>query len=600
VGSLSVVDGEGVIRHSTIPAIVGQSRRDDYVYQRLSADPAEVLVASKPFRILNPPYRLVIPLGRRITRPDGGFGGAVVASFVPEDLRGFFKQVDVGPGGTVWVFHPDGVVLFRAPAADNPLGESALGNPIFEAARSLTSAGTLRGPLRAGGPAMLSAYQPLRDPPLLVAVSLSEDDVLADWRREVVLSAGLMILLAAGTALVLALFYREMNARAVAEAALVRSQRLEAIGQLTGGVAHDFNNLLTVILGNLALLRRSGDGTSGGPDPRRLAEIEQAAERASQLTRQLLSVARRQPLQPQVVDLNELVGSLQPMLARVLGEDVTQRVKLAGTACLASLDLAQAESALLNLCLNARDAMPRGGLLAIETSPVTLDGSYAQANPEVAPGDYVMVSVSDTGTGIRPEHLARVFEPFFTTKEPGKGTGLGLSTVQGFVKQSGGHVKVYSEVGKGTSVKLYFPQAAGAAETAPPRPPAEPERGEGQTILLVEDEPSLREMAVEMLEELGYRVVAVGDGPAALDRARELERIDLLLTDVVLPQGLTGRQVAEELARQRPRLPVLFVSGYAEEVIQHRGQLDAGLRFLGKPYSIEQLAQAVRQAMEGD
>jgi CheY-like chemotaxis protein len=251
----------------------------------------------------------------------------------------------------------------------------------------------------------------------------------------------------------------------------------------------------------------------------------------------------------------------------------------------------------VNLCVNARDAMPRGGLLSVETSLATLDEGYARRNADVVPGEYVMLSVSDTGVGIPPENMPHLFEPFFTTKEPGHGTGLGLSTVYGFVKQSGGHVQVYSEVAHGTGVKLYFPRAAGSATAPAVTRPAAPDRGAGETILLVEDEPALREMATEMLEALGYAVVSAADGPTALDQARQLERIDLLFTDVMLPNGMTGREVAEELARQRPGLRILYASGYSEDVILHRGQLAPGLRLLSKPYNMDELGRAVREAM---
>jgi signal transduction histidine kinase/ActR/RegA family two-component response regulator len=598
VGSLSIVDADGTIRHSTITQVVGQSRRDQYIFQRLSADPTDVLVASTPFRSLTRPDQVMIPLGRPVTTAEGGFDGMVVATFIPQELRGFFQKVDVGQRGTVWVFHPDGIVLFQEPSPANPIGQVAAGNPIFEAARRLGDTGTLRQPLRPSGPRMISAFQRLREPALVVAVSLNEAEVLAAWRRELVVSTTLIALLVVLAASMLWLSSRQIGARAAAEEALQRAQRLEALGHLTGGVAHDFNNILTVILGNVALLQRRGSSSAAVVDGR-IHEIGRAAERAAALTSQLLTFARRQPLQPQLVDLSALARALRPMLERLIGEDVTLKMNLSAAPCPASLDPAQTEHALVNLCANARDAMPYGGLLLVETDTVVLDEAYARMNTEVAPGAYALVSVSDTGTGITPEHLARVFEPFFTTKEPGKGTGLGLSSVYGFVKQSGGHAKVYTELGRGTVVKLYFPQAADGAVVSAlePRSPAEPRPATGELILLVEDEDALRELATEMLEELGYRVVAAADGPAALARARELPRIDLLLTDVVLPKGMTGRQVAEELARQRPGLRVLYASGYSQDVIQHRGQLAPGLCLLSKPYNLDELAQAVREVM---
>jgi signal transduction histidine kinase/ActR/RegA family two-component response regulator len=596
IGSLSVTDSAGTIRHSTIPFIVGQSRREHYLTRLLSSESHDVLVADTPFRSLTS-GQMVIPLGRRLTRPDGGFDGMIVATFIPDELRGFFQTVDVGRRGVVWVFHLDGVVLFREPSDVNPIGEVATGNPIFEAARKVASPGTLRGKDRADGPDLLSAFQPLRDPPLVVAVSLSEAEILSEWRREVMVSAGALALLGLTLMATLLLLLRQIDARTAAEQALSRAQRLESIGQLTGGVAHDFNNILTVILGNADLLKDGEADPASEEAAQEIDQIEQAARRGAELTRRLLAFARRQPLQPRIVDLNELVGQLQPMLARLLGEDVTLKINLGSAPCLADVDPIQVETALMNLCVNARDAMPQGGLLIVESGMTEFDESYARTNPDVAPGRYVMISVNDTGVGIPPENIARVIEPFFTTKAPGKGTGLGLSMVYGFVKQSGGHLKLYSEVGRGTAVKVYFPEAAGTVAARTEEAAVE-ERGAGEIILLVEDNDGVRRLAARLLGDLGYRVIAAADGPAALALARDQPRIDLLLTDAVLPEGMTGRQVAEELARQRPGVPVLYTSGYSQEIAEHRGQVDPGFRLLSKPFDRGQLAKAVRAALQ--
>jgi CheY-like chemotaxis protein len=254
----------------------------------------------------------------------------------------------------------------------------------------------------------------------------------------------------------------------------------------------------------------------------------------------------------------------------------------------------------MNLCVNARDAMPRGGHLVIQTGRVVLDPAGARENADAAPGPYAIVSVADTGVGIAPEHMARLFEPFFTTKGLGQGTGLGLSMVYGFVKQSDGHVKVESELGRGTVVTLHFPAANGSVEVRSEAGEPEVARGGGETILLVEDEDGVRELAAEILGSLGYRVLAAADGPAAVARARRESRIDLLFTDVLLPKGMNGRQLADELCRERPGLRVLYASGYSEDVVEHRGQLEPGLGFLAKPYANDQLAQAVRAALRGD
>lgn len=597
VGSLSVTDAAGTIRHSTVP-IVGQSRRGHYVFLRLSSDTRDVLVADTPFRTVTGSRSITIPLGRRLTTSGGAFDGMIVATFTPAQLRSFFQAVNVGARGVIWVFHPDGFVLFREPSAADPIGETAIGNPLFEDARRLTGPSSRRGRLSPDGADLISAMQPLEDPHLIVAVSLSAAEVLAEWRREVVISAAAIALLALLLAAGRVVLFRQVDARAVAEQALERAQRLEAVGRLTGGVAHDFNNLLTVILGNASLLQAEETDEERASPGRPLGQIEQAALRAADLTRSLLTFARRQPLNPQIVDLSELVGGLQPMLVRLLGEDVELRLRTSASPCLTNIDPVQAETALINLCVNARDAMPAGGLLVVETGTATFDEAYARLNVDVAAGRYVMLAVHDTGVGIRRDDMARIFEPFFTTKELGRGTGLGLSVVYGFVKQSGGHVKVYSEEGRGTAVKLYFPQAtepiaAGKAEERA----AHVRGGAGETILLVEDEAGVRDLAARILRALGYRVIVATDGASALERARHEPRIDLLFTDVMLPGGMNGPQLASELTRRRPGLPVLYASGYSEEITTGRGQLQPGLRFLAKPYARKALAEAVGAAL---
>ena len=457
IGSISVVDRDGIIRHTTQPLILGQSRADEYVFRRLASENTETLVAGTPFRTISTPTQLLIPFARRVNAASGEFAGIIVAMFNPEQLRPVFRTVGVGRHGIVWVFHPAGVVLFREPSSVNPIGEPAAGNPVFEAARRGARDGVVRRALVPGGARFLSVYHAVTEPPLTVAVSQSEWEILAAWRWELLTSAAIALLLAMSLAVFLAVLFRQIDTRFAAEEALLRSQRLESLGQLTGGVAHDFNNLLTVILGNASMLkRRSPAGLASGA-AEELTQIERAATRAAELTSRLLAFARRQPLQPRLTDLNTLSRGLEPMLSRVVGADVTIRFDLHPDPCLAMVDPGQLEAALINLCANGRDAMPGGGLLQIQTSPVGLDRAYARENAEVAPGQYVMISVSDTGEGVPPEHLPRLFEPFFTTKGPGSGTGLGLSMVYGFVKQSGGHIKVYSEVGHGTVVRLYFP-----------------------------------------------------------------------------------------------------------------------------------------------
>ncbi len=387
----------------------------------------------------------------------------------------------------------------------------------------------------------------------------------------------------------------DVSERVAIEERLNQGQRMEAIGQLTGGVAHDFNNLLTVILGTAELL---GEQAGGDPDRRMLASmIVNAAQRGASLTRYLLAFARKQALEPCVVDVNQLLVELEPLLRRTLGEHIDLELTRGAGLWPAVVDPAQLESAVLNLCLNARDAMLAGGRMTLETANTHLNQNYADANVEVKAGQYVLLAVSDTGTGIPPEQLARVFEPFFTTKEKGKGTGLGLSMVFGFVKQSGGHIKIYSEPGQGTTVRMYLPRATGQAQ-AGALPPREVviQRGAGEAILVVEDEPAVLHYATEQLTLLGYQPIAANGGEAALALLRERDDIALLFTDIVMP-GMNGRELADAARLLRPHLRVLYCSGYTENAVVHHGRLDPGVRLLAKPYRRADLARRVYEAL---
>jgi signal transduction histidine kinase/FixJ family two-component response regulator len=389
----------------------------------------------------------------------------------------------------------------------------------------------------------------------------------------------------------------DMTKRAQSEAVLRESQKMQAIGQLTGGIAHDFNNLLTVIIGNLELARTRLDSQS--PLAVNLERSLWAAQRGGTLTGQLLAFARKQPLAPAPIDLATGLPELVPLLRRTLGEHIDVRFVDSAGLWPAMADPAQLESAVLNLALNARDAMPGGGRLTIELANKVLDEDYARAHAEVAAGDYVMVAVSDTGHGMTPDIVARVFEPFFTTKTEGRGTGLGLAMVFGFVKQSGGHAKVYSEPGEGTSVKLYLPRAVGGSVPSMQRSgvPANLPRGSA-TILVVEDEAGVREIAVAILRSLGYRVLEAPDGEEGLlVFGAHAADIDLLLTDVVLPGKVRGRALAEQIISIRPDVKVLFMSGYTENSIVHHGRLDDGVQLLGKPFKREQLARKVAEVL---
>jgi len=382
------------------------------------------------------------------------------------------------------------------------------------------------------------------------------------------------------------------------EEALRQSQKMEAVGQLTGGVAHDFNNLLQIIIGNLETLQRAL-GDDSGRLQRSAANAMKGATRAATLTQRLLAFSRRQPLDPKPVNINSLVGGVSELLQRTLGEAIIIESVQAAGLWQVEIDANELESAILNLAVNARDAMPEGGKLTIETANAHIDEGYAASHAEVVPGQYVVVSVSDAGTGMDAETLAAAFEPFFTTKPVGKGTGLGLSQVYGFVKQSGGHVKIYSELGQGTTVKIYLPRLRGAEieqEAANVGPIAEGSTEE--TILVLEDDDDVRTYSVECLRELGYRVVEAHDGPSALRLLERQTRVDLLFTDVVLPGGMTGAQVAAKARELREDLKVLFTTAYARNAIIHQGRLHKGVKLITKPFSFSDLAGKVRDVLD--
>ncbi|WP_036358590.1 PAS domain-containing hybrid sensor histidine kinase/response regulator [Microvirga sp. BSC39] len=394
----------------------------------------------------------------------------------------------------------------------------------------------------------------------------------------------------------------EVAERIKAEEALRQAQKMEAVGQLTGGIAHDFNNLLTIIVGNIELLqRRLPEGSE-----RLLRAADHAMEatrRAATLTQRLLAFSRRQPLDPKPIDANKLVAGMSELLRRTLGETIVLETVLAGGLWRTQADPNQLENAIVNLAVNARDAMPGGGKLTIETANARLDQAYVEVLAEpVPPGQYVLVAVSDTGTGMDRATMERVFEPFFTTKGVGKGTGLGLSQVYGFVRQSNGHIRIYSELGEGTTIKIYLPRLLGS-DDAPAEMPAKPPvmvRGSGETILVVEDEPALRVYAVEALRDLGYRVLEAADGRAALSIVEQHPEIELLFTDVVLGGSMNGRALADEVTRRNPRLPVLYTTGYTQNAIVHHGRLDPGMHLIGKPFTYADLAAKVRQMLDNE
>ena len=388
---------------------------------------------------------------------------------------------------------------------------------------------------------------------------------------------------------------RDLTEKQAAEAQLRHAQKMDAVGQLTGGVAHDFNNILTVITGTIGILE---EAVADQPQLAAIAKlIDEAAERGANLTKHLLAFARKQPLQPVEVDVNALVLEAAKLLNPTLGGNIEITPLLAEDAWTALADPNQLTTAVLNLAINARDAMPNGGKLALETSNIFLDENYANMQSEVVPGNYVMIAVSDTGTGIPPALLERVFEPFFTTKEVGKGTGLGLSMVFGFVKQSGGHVKIYSEEGHGTSVKIYLPRATGLQQTPAEASASSTVEGGHETILVVEDDTLVRRYVMTQIQSLGYATLEASNASDALRIIDDVPTIDLLFTDVIMPGAMNGRQLVDEALKRRPGLKTLYTSGYTENAIVHHGRLDSGVLLLAKPYRKSELARMIRLAL---
>jgi signal transduction histidine kinase len=550
---------------------------------------------------------------RKESEPGGNFDGVITVSVSPQYFQDFYtKLVSGSPDFAAGLVRSDGASLVRYPGL---APGDARGEGLLHAVAENPQSGIFRARSGADGIDRVAAYDKLEHYPIYATVGRSWDSIGAEWRQTMTthLYFGAPATLGLVALSLLALRRARLEEAALgqareatrrreaAEEALRQSQKMEAVGQLTGGVAHDFNNLLTIIIGNLELAQRQLENwTEASQDRlrRTLGNAMRGAQRGATLTQRLLAFSRRQPLSPKPLDLNKLIGGLSDFLRRSLGETIDLETVGAGGLWRVEADPVQLEAALLNLAVNARDAMPGGGKLTVETANVYLDEDYCRPHADVRPGQYVQIAVADTGMGMPREVLERAFEPFFTTKVAGQGTGLGLSQVFGFVKQSGGHVMIYSEPGEGTTVKIYLPRlfAELREETTAEREVQGAVLGE--SILVVEDDEEVRLYIVEILRGLHYQVFEAADAPAALAVVESGKaRIDLLLTDVVLP-GMNGRHLAAEVAARANGVKVLFMTGYSRNAIVHHGRLEPRVELIQKPFTEAALAARIRDLLD--
>jgi len=602
-----VLDEEGrpVVAAKVFPLPAGFSYADRAYFAALRGGAPRAVSELLQGRVKNIDF---FQYSERRQKPDGSFNGAIAVSISPSYFTKQFARASDAPHFTAALIRADGEILARYPGVGpgNKLGPET-GFIRTTKAQPLDGGYTI-GSGVIDGVERIIRYRKIPDLPLYVVHGYATRTIRQAWidRMASHLIFGLpatlglffLALLASRRAVqesdALAQLREEQARRASIEESLRQAQKMNAIGQLTAGIAHDFNNLLTGIGGALEMIRRRTAQPS--PDVERFIELgRNGVARAATLTQRLLAFSRQQPLQIEAIDANRLVTGMSELLRRTLGEKVRIETVLGGGLWRAKADVAQLESAILNLAINGRDAMPEGGALTIETANAHLDDAYAAANVEVTPGQYVLIAVSDTGTGMEPEVVARAFEPFFTTKQRGQGTGLGLSMTFGYVKQVGGHLKIYSELRHGTTVKLYLPRALGEAGVVPEKTvPPVARIGAGPVVLVVEDDPVVREFAVSACREIGCTVHQAGSGAEALAVLEANADIALLFTDIGLPGAMNGRQMADVATARRPQLKVLFTTGYTANAIVHHGMLDPGVNFIGKPFSINALAAKIK------
>jgi two-component system, NtrC family, sensor kinase len=541
--------------------------------------------------------RLIFPVSKRRTDSSGTFSGFTEVSVSPQAFERFYAPLAARTSASYALIRDDGAVLARYPVPTTASIKLDASSGFVQLIARDPNGGTYTAVSGIDQLERRISARKLEGFPLYVTSSLETRDIVRGWLWHM---AGHLIFGIPATAFFIALIllamkttnelYAEAERREAAEASLRQSQKMEAVGQLTGGVAHDFNNLLTIILGNLQLAMRH---TPEGRPKTLLMNGYRAAERATELTKRLLAFSRNQPLDPSPLDANRLVAGMSDLLGRTLGETILIETVRGGGLWQTEVDKAELESALLNLAINARDAMPAGGKLTIETANAFLDEAYCETVEGVKSGQYVLISMTDTGTGMTPEVIGKAFDPFFTTKAAGAGTGLGLSQVHGFVRQSGGHIRIYSEVGEGTSVKIYLPRSFNRAGETPIEAAApEIRKGQLETVLVVEDDPEVRSLVTDTLRSLNYKVLEAPGGEAALALVHQPGPIDLLLTDVVMP-GMNGRTLGEAAQQHRPHLKILYMTGYSRNAIVHQGRLDPGVALIQKPFSESALAARV-------
>ncbi|HYC43449.1 MAG TPA: ATP-binding protein [Noviherbaspirillum sp.] len=616
VSVIGVTDAEGRVWASSFrvnPADASVAYRDYFIAHQSGT--AQGMYFSEAFTgKISGKRSFAISIARRT--PSGKFDGIVFATVPLDYLMRFWKQFAPSSGYLIPMIRDDGTLIVRYPALNNPERLDPNGPFVSQVRRAPRGIYTARS--RVDGIERINAYSQIKDYPLYVSYSIEKDVVLQQWRREVVVvfAVALVVMAALVTLLLLLMrqsqrerqavaqwrklavtLEREVTRREEAEAALRQGQKMEAIGQLTGGLAHDFNNLLAAISGNLELMRIRLQQGLAMEVPRYIDAIESVVDKATGITRRLLAFARRQELSPVPTNVNERIVSMLDLIARTAGPSIVMQTDLAPALWNSLCDPGEFDSALLNLAINARDAMPDGGKLTVVTKNVQLADAESASTVGVAPGDYVVISVSDTGTGMHPEVLQRAFDPFFSTKPAGQGTGLGLSMVYGFATQSGGGIRMESAVNVGTVVRIFLPRYEGEL---PPQPMTPVDDSEVQamkkgTVIVVDDEAPLRNLLSEVLSTVGYRVVPTADGESALRALETSGPVHLLVADVGLPGGMNGKQLADKARSIRPELKVMFITGYAEEPVPESSAEVAEVMF--KPFKLDEFTRRVAEQM---